>query len=144
MFVACCLEAGAATTTASIVTFTLAWDIGALVFAGMSIESYNQGAIFIAAGGDAVRLAEEQLNTASACDLGVSASTMSKCGWPSSCSQPSQDCHTNITAVLSFILVLKHTEMEYMCYLGIIASSKLACSTSKKANNLYINNCWKI
>ena len=41
---ACCLEAGAATITAPIVTPTFAQDIGALVFAGVSIESYGQGA----------------------------------------------------------------------------------------------------
>jgi hypothetical protein len=46
----CCLVAGAATTTAPIVTPTFAQDIGALAFAGVSIESYSQGAsIFNAA-----------------------------------------------------------------------------------------------
>ena len=51
---ACCLEAGAATTTAPILMPTFAQDIGALVFAGVSIESYSQGAsIFNAACGGA-------------------------------------------------------------------------------------------
>ena len=60
---ACCLEAGAATPTALIVTPTFAQDIGALVFAGVSIESYSQGAsIFNAACGGAGKLAAEQLN----------------------------------------------------------------------------------
>ena len=40
-FVARCLEAGAVTTTAPIVTPAFARDIGALVSAGMSIESYG-------------------------------------------------------------------------------------------------------
>ena len=63
VFVARCLEAGAATTTAPIVTPAFAQDIGALVFAGVSIESYGQGAsIFSATGGGAGKLAEEQLN----------------------------------------------------------------------------------
>ena len=59
------------------------WGIGALVFAGLSIEYYNQGAsIFIVAGGSggggggAVTFAEEQLNTTRASDLGASARTM--------------------------------------------------------------------
>ena len=75
----CCLETGAATTTTTpIVTPTFAQDIGALVFASISIESYNQGAsIFNAACGGAGKLAEEQLNAARAWDLGTSASTMS-------------------------------------------------------------------
>ena len=49
-FVACCLEAAAATTTVPILTSTFAQDIGALVFASVSIESYSQGvaAIFYA------------------------------------------------------------------------------------------------
>ena len=65
--------------------------------------------IFIVAGGGggAVTLAEEQLNTTRASDLGASARTMSKHGRPSSCIQLPQDCPTNITAVLSFILALK-------------------------------------
>ena len=86
----------------------------------MSIESYNQGAsIFIATGDDAVRLAEEQLNTARACDLGASARSMSKHGGPSSCSLLPQGCPTNIPAVLSFILVLKGHSIEIDIGIGI-------------------------
>ena len=56
--VVCCLEAGAAGTSAPIVTSTIIWGIGALVFAGLSIEYYNQGAsVFSAAGGDERMLA---------------------------------------------------------------------------------------
>ena len=65
-------------TTASIVTSTLAQDIGALVFPGMSIESFNQEeAIFSTTGGCARKRAEEQLNADWARDLCTSASTMS-------------------------------------------------------------------
>ena len=74
-------------------------------------------------GGGAVTFAEEQLNTARASDLGASARTMSKHGRPSSCSLMPQDCPTNITAVLSFILVLKghsiEIEMEIEIEIGI-------------------------
>ena len=78
VFVARCLEAGAATTTAPTVTPAFARDIGSLVFAGVSIKSYVQGAsIFSVAGGGAGKLAEEQLNAARAWELGASASTMS-------------------------------------------------------------------
>ena len=77
-FIARHLEAGAATTTAPIVTPTFARDIGALVFASVSIESYSQGAsIFNAACSGASKLAAEQLNDTRAWDLGASASTMS-------------------------------------------------------------------
>ena len=59
-------------------TPTFARDIGALVFASVSTESYSQGAsIFNAACGGAGKLAEEQLNAARVWDLGASASTMS-------------------------------------------------------------------
>jgi hypothetical protein len=59
-FVASCLEAGTETTTAPIMTPTFAQDIGALVFAGVSIGSYNQGAsVFNAAWGGTGKLAEE-------------------------------------------------------------------------------------
>jgi hypothetical protein len=58
------------------VTTTFAQDIGALVFACVSIESNGQGAsIFNVVCSGAGKLAEEQLNAASAWDLG--ASTMS-------------------------------------------------------------------
>ena len=57
---------------------TFAQDIEALVFASVSIESYNQGAsIFNAAYSGAGKLAGEQLNAARAWDLGASASTVS-------------------------------------------------------------------
>ena len=65
--VACCLEIGAATTTASIFTPTFAQEIGAMDFACVSVASYIQGAsIFNAASGGAEKLAEEQLNLARA------------------------------------------------------------------------------
>ena len=103
-FVVCSLEAGAATTTAPIVTPAFALDIGAVVFAGVSIESYGQGAsIFSAASGGAEKLAEEQLNAARAWDLGASASTMSVADLQAAaCRLPPQDCPTNVTAVLHF------------------------------------------
>jgi hypothetical protein len=64
-FVAQCLEAGAATITAPIVTPTFAQDIRVLAIAGMSIESYGQEAsIFSAASSRTGKLAEEQLNAA--------------------------------------------------------------------------------
>ena len=90
----------------------------------MSIEYYNQGAsIFIVAGGNsgggAVTLAEEQLNTTRASDLGASARAISKHVRPSSCSQLPQDCPTNITAVLSFILVLKGHSVEIEIKMGM-------------------------
>ena len=44
---------------------------------------------------------------------------MSKHGGPSSCSQLPQDCPTNITAVLSFILVLKGHSIEIEIEIGI-------------------------
>jgi len=44
---------------------------------------------------------------------------MSKHGGPSSCSQLPQDCPTNITAVLSFILVLKGHSIEIRIGIGI-------------------------
>ena len=105
---ACCLEAGAATTSAPIVTPAFARDIGALVFAGMSIESYGQGAsIFSAAGGGAGKLAEEQLNAVRAWDLGANASTMSVVDLQAAADQLPQDCLVLPTSLLSFILVLK-------------------------------------
>ena len=42
VFVACYLEEGAATSTALIVTPALAWDVGALTFAGVIIESMDE------------------------------------------------------------------------------------------------------
>ena len=97
-FVACCLEAGAATTTASIVTPAFARDIGALVFAGVSIESYGQGAsIFSVAGGGEGKLAEEQLNAARAWDLGASASTMSVADL-----QAAASCQLPAASILSY------------------------------------------
>lgn len=67
VFVAHCLEAGTATSTAPIMTPTIAQDIEALVFAGLCIESHNQGApVFSAVGGGARKLAEVQLNAARA------------------------------------------------------------------------------
>ena len=44
---------------------------------------------------------------------------MSKHGRPSSCSLLPQDCPTNITAVLSFILVLKGHSIEIEIGIGI-------------------------
>ena len=104
-FVACCLEAGPATTTAAhIVTPTFARDIGALLFAAVSIESYGQGAsIFSIAGGGAGKLAEEHLNAARAWDLDTSASIMSVADLQAAASRrPPQDCPTNVSAVLHF------------------------------------------
>ena len=111
-----CLEAGAATTTTPTVTPTFAQDIGSLVFAGVSIESYGQGAsIFSVAGGGAGKLAEEQLNAARAWDLGASASTMSVA-----------DLHAAANrlkivlpmSLLSFILVLKAHSISMDVLLG--------------------------
>ena len=116
-FVARCLEAGAATTTAPIVTPAFARDIGALVFAGVSIESYGQGAsIFSAAGGGAGKLAEEQLNAARAWDLGASASTMSVVDL-----QAAADRLKIVlpTSLLSFILVLKAHSIGMDVLLGV-------------------------
>jgi hypothetical protein len=102
VFVACCLEAGAATTTASIVTPTFVQGIGALVFANVSIESYDQGAsIFNAACGGAGKLTAEQLNATRAWDLGTSASTMSVADLQAVADLP-QNCPTNITSLLYF------------------------------------------
>ena len=123
-FVARCLEAGAATTTAPIVTPTFARDIGALVFAGVSIESYGQGAsIFNAACGGAGKLAEEQLNAARAWDLGASASTMSVADL-----QAAADRLKIVlpTSLLSFILVLKAHSIGMDVLLGVHHHKALA------------------
>jgi hypothetical protein len=116
-FVARCLEAGAATTTAPTVTPAFARDIGSLVFAGVSIESYGQGAsIFSVAGGGAGKLAEEQLNAARAWDLGASASTMSVADL-----QAAADRLKIVlpTSLLSFILVLKAHSVSMDVLLGV-------------------------
>jgi hypothetical protein len=115
-FVARCLEAGAATTTAPIVTPTFARDIGALVFAGVSIECYGQGAsIFNAACGGAGKLAAEQLNAARVWDLGASASAMSVADL-----QAAADRLKIVlpTSLLSFILVLRPIVLVWTCYWG--------------------------
>ena len=82
-----------------------AQDIGALVFAGVSIESYGQGAsIFNVACSGAGKLAEEQLNATRVWDLGASASTTSVAGLQAMAN------HLKIVlplSLLSFILVLK-------------------------------------
>ena len=123
-FVACCLEVGAATTTAPIVTPTFAQDIGALVFASVSIESYSQGAyIFNGACGGAGKLAAEQLNAARAWDLGASASTMSVAGL-----QAAAGCLKIVLpmSLLSFILVLKAHSIGMDVLLGVHHHKALA------------------
>ena len=123
-FVARCLEAGTATTTAPIVTPTFAQDIGALVFAGVSIESYGQGAsIFNAACGGAGKLAAEQLNAARAWDLGASASTMSVADL-----QAAADRLKIVlpTSLLSFIFVLKAHSIGMDVLLGVHHHKALA------------------
>ena len=113
-----CLEAETATTASPIVTPTFAQDIGALVFASVSIESYGQGAsIFNAACGGAEKLAEEQLNAARAWDLGTSASAMSVAN------------HLMIvlpTSLLLFILVLKAHSIGMDVLLGVHHHKALA------------------
>ena len=119
-----CLEAGAATATALIVTPTFAQDIGALVFADVSIESYSQGAsIFNAACGGAGKLAAEQLNAARAWDLGASASTMRVANL-----QAAADCLKIVlpTSLLSFILVLKAHSIGMDVLLGVHHHKALA------------------
>ena len=118
------LEAGAATTTAPIVTPTFAQDIGALVFAGVSIESYSQGAsIFNATYGGAGKLAAEQLNAARVGDLGASASTMSVADL-----QIAVNCLEIVlpTSLLSFILVLKAHSIGMDVLLGVHHHKALA------------------
>ena len=116
-FVACCLEAGAATTTAPTVSPTFAQDIGSLVFAGVSIESYGQGAsIFSVAGGGAGKLAEEQLNAAQAWDLGASASTMSMSDLQAAANRLKIVLPTSL---LSFILVMKAHSFSMDMLLGV-------------------------
>ena len=116
-FVVCSLEAGAATTTAPTVTPAFAQDIGSLVFTGVSIESYSQGAsIFSVAGGGAGKLAEEQLNAAQAWDLGASASTMSVADL-----QAAADRLKIVLPMLllSFMLVLKAHSISMNVLLGV-------------------------
>ena len=98
-------------------TPAFARGIGSLVFAGVSIESYGQGAsIFSVAGGGAGKLAEEQLNAARAWDLGASASTMSVADL-----QAAADRLKIVlpTSLLSFILVLKANSISMDVLLGV-------------------------
>ena len=125
VFVTRCLEAGAAITTAPTVTPTFARDIESLVFAGVSIESYGQGAsIFNAACGGAGKLAEEQLNAARAWDLGANASTMSVADL-----QAAADRLKIVLpmSLLSFILVLKAHSFSRDVLLGVYHYRAAAC-----------------
>ena len=116
-FVAHCLEAGAATTTAPTVTPAFARDIRSLVFAGVSIESYGQGvSIFSVTGGGEGKLTEAQLNAARVWDLGASASTI--------CVADLQAAADRLkivlpTSLLSFILVLKAHSISMDVLLGV-------------------------
>ena len=104
-------------TTVLIVTPAFSQDSGSLVFAGMSIESYSQGAsIFSVAGGGAEKLAEEQLNAARAWDLDAIASTTSMADL-----QATADCLKIVlpTSLLSFILVVKAHSISMDVLLGV-------------------------
>jgi hypothetical protein len=124
VFVAPCIEAGVATTTIPIVTPTFAQDIGALVSASVSIESYGQGAsIFNAACGEAGKLAAEQLNATRAWDLGTSASTMSVADLQAVADRLKIFLPTSL---LSFILVLKAHSIGMDVLLGVHHHKALA------------------
>ena len=116
----------AATTTAPIVTPTFARDIVALVFAGVSIESYGQGAsIFNATCGGACKLAAEQLNAARVWDLGASASAsaMSVAALQATAIRLKT---VLLSSLLSFILVLKAHSIGMDVLMGVHHHKALA------------------
>ena len=98
----CFLEAGAATTIAPTMKPTFARNSVALVFAGVSIELYGQGApIFNTSYGGTGKLAEYQMNAARAMDFGAGGSTISVANVQAA------DGSLKIVPLLLFILGLK-------------------------------------